>query len=207
MTIQELKAAIMEMANETKEEANTTKRIGALFDGIVEEIEKRQVALGFTPENAANKVASIAVNSTHTQYPSAKAMYEMYIALRTYMEAYFLREILPCSYASEGVIDSHNLPFNSWSEIELGGVSQYKMLRLFADFDAAEMLLKLYNNTANTVFIEFKTTDYPICMNWEQLTDGLLEIPSRQSAEISWFLANGVIEVMSISNRQTKFNY
>ena len=36
----------------------------------------QQNALGFTPENAANKVTSLSAQSTNTQYPSAKCVYD-----------------------------------------------------------------------------------------------------------------------------------
>ena len=36
----------------------------------------KQAALGFTPENAANKVTSLSAQSTDTQYPSAKCVYD-----------------------------------------------------------------------------------------------------------------------------------
>lgn len=37
----------------------------------------KQDALGFTPENVANKVTSISASSTDTQYPTAKCLYDI----------------------------------------------------------------------------------------------------------------------------------
>lgn len=44
-------------------------------------------ALGYTPENTANKVASLSSSSTHTQYPTAKCVYDLVGDIETLINA------------------------------------------------------------------------------------------------------------------------
>ena len=206
-TIQELKAAIMEMANETKEGANTAKRIGALFDGVVAEIEKRQTALGFTPENAVNKVTNITSDSTYTQYPSAKVVYEMSMALQGLMKVSSLREIFPAETSSNNYITIHNFPFNSWIEMRLIGSDQFRQLALAPAFADSETILKLTNAMGGgVIYMEpVPVGNFPLCINEDVITssDGLIAISPGQSIELSWIFANRVVELMVSSPRMT----
>ena len=45
------------------------------IDALQTEVDGKQAALGFTPENSANKTQTVNAQSTETQYPSAKAVW------------------------------------------------------------------------------------------------------------------------------------
>jgi len=195
MTLAELKAAIMEMVNETKEGANTAKRIGALFDGVVAEIEKRQTALGFTPENIANKVSRIQYNATYTQYPSAAAVYEMY---RELME-YIIKIIIPTYSTSDSEVCLESHYFDSWQEIILEGYEQYREVRFNLCADGVESVHKITNNTGDTIYLWFNDGSH-LCIDRDIYGNGL-EIEPYTSAEISLIVANDRIEVMAVANR------
>ncbi len=60
-------------------EGITTPSNNELYMVTDESITSSEVttALGYTPENQANKVTSISSSSTDTQYPSAKCVYDI----------------------------------------------------------------------------------------------------------------------------------
>jgi len=49
--------------------------VDGVTSNIQTQLDSKQASLGYTAENAANKVTSVSSSSTDTQYPSAKAMY------------------------------------------------------------------------------------------------------------------------------------
>lgn len=49
--------------------------VDGVTSNIQTQLNSKQASLGYTAENAANKVTSVTSTSTDTQYPSAKAMY------------------------------------------------------------------------------------------------------------------------------------
>ena len=46
------------------------------IDALQTEVDGKQAALGFTPENSANKTTTLSGTSTNAQYPSAKAVWD-----------------------------------------------------------------------------------------------------------------------------------
>ena len=68
-------------------------------------------ALGYTPENAANKVTSVSASSTDTQYPSAKLVYDQ-LALKqdTLVSGTNIKTVNNNSILGSGNIDIDALP-------------------------------------------------------------------------------------------------
>jgi len=193
-------------ASSTTTQYPTAKAVHDALEVIRTSLAGKQAALGFTPENAAKKSTSITWASTHDQYASAKSVYDIYVALEKLIQVYSIRVPIGVVSSSNSQIETLDYPFDVWFELKMTGAEQYRTLKFTADYEGSETLFKLTNTTAKTIYVDFfPITNYPICMNESILTDGLLEIAPGASAEISWFLANGVIEVMCESNRIIKY--
>ena len=199
MTIQELKAAIMEMANETKEGVNTAKRIGELFDGVVAELEKRQAVLGFTPENTANKDTTLN-NPSNTKYPTS-------LLLRNQL-SYVYTSIEHCS-ALEAIVDweNPNYPiaavggntYNMFYNIKLTAQDQYRCIDIYQDIEGIHTLLELENTTANVIAVEFFSGQGQ-ALRAPVDTGTYAEIEPGMSVEFSWILVGDEIKFKPSTN-------
>jgi hypothetical protein len=193
-------------ASSTTTQYPTAKAVHDALEVIRTSLAGKQTILGFTPENAAKKSTSITWASTHDQYVSAKSVYDIYVTLQELIQKYSTRVLLGVVSTANTQIETLDYPFDVWFELKLTGTEQYRKLIFTADYEGSETLTKLTNTTANTIYVDlFPITGHPICMNENILADGFLEIAPGASAEISWFLSNGVIELMVASNRITVY--
>ena len=191
-------------ASSTTAQYPTAKAVHDALEVIRTSLAGKQSALGFTAENTAKKSTSITWDSTHDQYASAKSVYDIYVKLQELTQRYSTRVLLGIVSTANIQIETLDYPFDAWFELKLTGTEQYRKLIFTADYEGSETLTKLTNTTSNMIYVDlFPIIGYPICMNENILTDGLLEIAPGASVEISWFLSKGVIELMVASNRTT----
>ena len=162
-------------------------------------ISGKQNALGFMPENIANKVQQLQYGATQNQYPSAAAVRAMYLELINHIDEFAARIVIPTYNTSDIEVYLEPHSFNSWQEIVLEGDEQYREVRFYNPYEGFEVIHKITNNTNDTVYLSFDDGN-PLCIDRGIYENGL-EIEPYASAEISWILANDIIEVMAVANR------
>ena len=150
-----------------------------------------------------NKTSTINASSTTAQYPTAKAVHDALEVLRAAIQEFTRYIVFPAYEQPSFMLEIACHHFRSWQEVVLTGADQYRLVQIYANaqVEGSDTLLKLTNNTPNSIYIGFVDVNgRQICMNRRSFEKSI-EIGANMSVELSLILANNRLEVMDATER------